>query len=372
MTDFEYDQGGVSFLAMDVPFLRGDVNLDGRVTISDALMTRRYLFLGEELPCADAADADDDRTLNVTDVVKILVHLFVPDLGQSLIAAPYPEPGLDETPDPLVCGRYSVEAPELTDDLVRLGAIEAGPGEAVEIPIFISSDVDVEAYQLLIGYDPAVFSPPAGPLVLAGTLFEGHMGPASFHEVVPHPEEGLLSVGFAGSFVESGFEIPAGEDVLVGYIPGTVAASVPAGTEIVLRLSDLGTADVFKDLETELTYEGSARFVTVLPRVEDGLMRIVGDLTFFRRGDSNGDQLVDVSDPIFTLGYLFLGGQEPSCPDAADADDSGELNLTDAVVTLNWLFGTGPDRIAFPRRNSGRDPTPDSLEPCERSPEVAP
>ena len=34
----------------------------------------------------------------------------------------------------------------------------------------------------------------------------------------------------------------------------------------------------------------------------------------FRRGDSNGDGALDISDPIYTLQFLFTGGQAPPAP----------------------------------------------------------
>src|SRR5690606_8792559 len=52
-----------------------------------------------------------------------------------------------------------------------------------------------------------------------------------------------------------------------------------------------------------------------------------------RRGDSNADARVDLSDGIATLGYLFLGTGEPPCLSASDANDSGAVDLADAVYT---------------------------------------
>ena len=45
----------------------------------------------------------------------------------------------------------------------------------------------------------------------------------------------------------------------------------------------------------------------------------------FLRGDSNTDARVDLSDAIFTLAYLFQGGDAPLCLDALDSNDSGEV-----------------------------------------------
>ena len=43
----------------------------------------------------------------------------------------------------------------------------------------------------------------------------------------------------------------------------------------------------------------------------------------FIRGDANSDLMVDLSDAIYVLSYLFLGFAEPPCLKAADSNDSG-------------------------------------------------
>lgn len=82
----------------------------------------------------------------------------------------------------------------------------------------------------------------------------------------------------------------------------------------------------------------------------------------FVRGDSNGDMVVDISDPTTTLLYLFAA-RELLCEDAADVDDSGQVNVTDAIVTLDHLFRAGaPPMPPYPL--PGQDPTADELG-CE-------
>jgi len=86
----------------------------------------------------------------------------------------------------------------------------------------------------------------------------------------------------------------------------------------------------------------------------------------FSRGDANTDGNVDISDPTTTLQYLFLGGAELRCVDAADTDDDGMLSLTDAIYVLNHLFlGTTAPPAPYP--GCGRDETADGFE-CETSP----
>ncbi|MGA1487691.1 MAG: cytochrome c peroxidase [Planctomycetota bacterium] len=82
---------------------------------------------------------------------------------------------------------------------------------------------------------------------------------------------------------------------------------------------------------------------------------------YFRRGDANGDEGVDISDAIALLETLFAGGQLVNCEDAADANDDGQLNVADAITILGRLFSGDPPLPAPSDRSTGPDPTPDPL-----------
>ncbi len=80
----------------------------------------------------------------------------------------------------------------------------------------------------------------------------------------------------------------------------------------------------------------------------------------FLRGDANGDGTVDLSDPICTLGNLFLGQSSPDCLEAADTNDDGEVNISDPIFLLFYLFEGGREPPPpFPDR--GVDLTGDGL-----------
>jgi hypothetical protein len=79
----------------------------------------------------------------------------------------------------------------------------------------------------------------------------------------------------------------------------------------------------------------------------------------FRRGDADGSGKLDLTDAIFTLQFLFMGGTTPTCMDAADSDDSGKLDLTDAIYSLQFQFMGGPPPAAPGPTTCGPDPTPD-------------
>ncbi len=82
-------------------FLRGDANGDGRINLTDSISILGHLFQGMPLECADAGDFNDTGDLNITDVVAMLEYLFQP--GGALPPPPFPELGVDPTPDELVC-----------------------------------------------------------------------------------------------------------------------------------------------------------------------------------------------------------------------------------------------------------------------------
>jgi hypothetical protein len=80
----------------------------------------------------------------------------------------------------------------------------------------------------------------------------------------------------------------------------------------------------------------------------------------FVRGDANADGKVDLSDAVFALSFLFLGGREPECKQSADVGDSGLINISDPVALLNFLFLSGPEP-APPYPGCGGDPSADTL-----------
>ena len=81
----------------------------------------------------------------------------------------------------------------------------------------------------------------------------------------------------------------------------------------------------------------------------------------FRRGDVNVDGEWNLSDAITVLGRLFPGNPAPlACEKSADPDDSGALEIWDALLLLWYLFLEGLPP-AEPFMSCGFDPTADPL-----------
>ena len=76
--------------------------------------------------------------------------------------------------------------------------------------------------------------------------------------------------------------------------------------------------------------------------LDDACSGCVKPEILFVRGDANQDGGLDVSDAIFALNYLFVGGVEPPCLAAADVNGTGFVDLSDAIYLLSFIFIGGP------------------------------
>ena len=131
---------------------------------------------------------------------------------------------------------------------------------------------------------------------------------------------------------------PDGDFVTTSFFTGAVVAFDRSG----------GIADVFD--EAAILTGRSVVFEPLAVRVPQP----------FLRGDFNRDDVFDLSDTVAVLGFLFLGTQASDCLDAADIDDDGILQISDAIYGLTHLFSGGP-APAEPFETAGEDPTLDTL-----------
>ena len=85
-----------------IDFLRGDVNFDSRLDVTDAIGVLTFLFGGEFgfHNCLDAHDTDDNGRIDLADAIFTLNHLF---LGGEALRPPFPLCGRDPSRDALCC-----------------------------------------------------------------------------------------------------------------------------------------------------------------------------------------------------------------------------------------------------------------------------
>jgi hypothetical protein len=89
----------------------------------------------------------------------------------------------------------------------------------------------------------------------------------------------------------------------------------------------------------------------------------------FHRGDANGDGQINITDGIFILNFLFLGGPSSTCLEASNPNDDATINITDGIYVLNFLFLGGPAPALPGPVDSPCGPDPD-LSPTDLGCEV--
>ena len=85
-------------------FMRGDVNEDNSLDISDGVTMLQYMFTGGVGYCEDAYDINDDGLINLGDAINLFGYLF---LNGSAPAQPFGVCGADPTGDDLGCESYA-------------------------------------------------------------------------------------------------------------------------------------------------------------------------------------------------------------------------------------------------------------------------
>lgn len=114
----------------------------------------------------------------------------------------------------------------------------------------------------------------------------------------------------------------------------------------------------------------SWRSTSLRPSVVGASITLKADLLSFVRGDADQTGEINITDGIFILNFLFLGGSSgPGCRDAADSNDDGLLDLSDAITLFGWLFlgaqappAPSPSAPGYAPGDCGPDPTADNLD----------
>ncbi len=90
----------------DTRFIRGDVNSDGELNLSDAIDLVGQLFRGAPATeCWKSADVDDDGIVDLADPIRLLLHLYA---GAGPLAEPFGRCATDATPDSVPCLSHAI------------------------------------------------------------------------------------------------------------------------------------------------------------------------------------------------------------------------------------------------------------------------
>lgn len=380
-------------------FRRGDANVDGQVALSDAFRILRALFQGAPLKCLDAADVDDDGEVTYGDVFRLITALFY---HQTPPPEPFLNAGTDPTSDSIGCRQGLFATPEdlrpegegagagglagldelLGEDgasgcedpgggadidfLHFRGELLVTPGEtSVRVPVYMVSAGDVEGVTLSLYAPPDLLRLDAIDFS-ASYLNRSGLVPEWTHNYTGQQDDGFLVGTMAMSIGADIQTMPPARDDVLAHVTLSVAPDAPVGSHARILFRTTPGQGGFLPIPNEISRLGNAqaRFVCGLS------IDVVDGRDVFIRGDANRDRRVNIVDVITVLRALFFSGDGTNpgtllpCRDAADVDDSGSVEVTDAISLANYLFGRGAAPV-LPFPNAGRDWSDDDPLGCE-------
>jgi PKD repeat protein len=247
-------------------------------------------------------------------------------------------------------------------NVMRLGDVAAFPGQRdVYVPVIATHDRAAQGLTLAATYDPAVLE--VRDVVYDETNISSYKPELFAVNISDDPAEPFVTTGVLFDVLEpfDGRVFPAGLGQRVANIIVDVSQDAVQGTSTRIELTNQVGRPPLNNI---FTVDG----FSILPQLEEGGTVEIRQLhfpppRFFRRGDSDSNGVINLTDAITTLSYLFAGGPPPGCYDAADVVDDGKLDITDATFLLSFLFKSGSYPPA-PYPDWGLDPTEDELPEC--------
>ena len=159
--------------------------------------------------------------------------------------------------------------------------------------------------------------------------------------------------------VPGAFVLAEGEIWYVVRVPLETAIGAPGPSGLAAREGDVIAALLLDGEALELATPPPALSAGLASRVNATASNVPPGAVYFR-GDCSPDLTLNLTDAVLVLNYLFIGSAEPSCLAACDSDGTGVLNITDGIYLLAYLFLGGPEPPA-PGPQCGADPGPSQL-----------
>ncbi len=252
-------------------------------------------------------------------------------------------------------------SPETVKAAFLLASATAVPGSSVTLPFTIWADEPVEGFQFSIDFDEEVLQVLSAEF--AWQKFDGSeyfFSKMEINNQNDNPGSAGIDEGFitgAALFDRySVFTMPANQDHLALNIRFQVHSEASTNITKIRFLDRDNVRNVLTTHAFSVTPDIANSFTLL-----NGRIGVIPDIATFFRGDSNGDGEVDLSDALRTLEYLFLSGRPPACFDAADFNDDGRIDLSDPIATLEFLFLDRRKVPPLPFPAASSDPTEDSM-----------
>ena len=256
--------------------------------------------------------------------------------------------------------------PETVNAVFSLSSESAARGGSATVSFTIRADAPADGYSFSMDFDEDVLQVQSAEFAWEnpdGSEYD--FSSLEFNNRNDDPGNAGVDEGFIAGAAVFDFDgqstMPADIDNLALRIHFQVKPEASIGTTTIRFLnggqsaSGQPTNNVLTTYGFSVTPGSANSFVFV-----EGRISVMPDIATFRRGDSNDDDKVDLSDAVRTLNFLFLGTPPLVCLDAADFNDDGQIDVSDPIATLGFLFLDG-NVPPPPFPEDGLDPTEDSM-----------
>jgi len=231
-------------------------------------------------------------------------------------------------------------APVRAQNVLEISPSSTTPGGTASVTVRLTHTANVQGFQTAMTWDNTVLTlstvdtngTDVAALLLPNTIefFTTTGNPA----ISPGVGWGASAAIFDFSPPFTSQILPPGsQQSIVVYRFATVANPALVGTTTTLQLTNgLGSPPLFN----VITVAGSS----VLPTRVDGTIEFVNQ-PLFKRGDANGEGVVNIADAIFMIQYIFNDGPSPQCMEAANANGDSFTDISDAIFLIQFQFLDG-------------------------------
>ncbi len=297
------------------------------------------------------------------------------DIAEEVPPGDYPIQLIDRLGSPPVSNIFSTGGttthPELQDGTVtvnnenflRLDQQHAVPGLVAKVKAFGLFPENLQGYSIAFTYDKSILT--LVDTTFAGTDAQGLIWPETIEFFQPRLEPDHSPTLARASL-----------GAVLDYLPPWTGHEIPASPAEFNSLAvfhlEVKNDPALVGSETPLVFHnggtGSINNIFIVDQKSFTPAMIDGSIIFisspgFKRGYVNADKNLDLSDVVFLLSNLFLGGPFPTCMNSADINDDERYDLSDAVYLLSYLY-TGGNKPPEPLAGCGPDPTQGGLT-CE-------
>jgi len=303
--------------ALDIScaYMIGDTRPDGAINASDLL----GLYKGY-LGCFDFdftdpwhADVNCDRYTDLRDAINLYDYIF------------------KDSSDILCnCGSYNAPIyndPGIPDTVwIESDILYVGKQDTISVGIINDENLRGFAFALewdgdaILEYTDEIFNAPR----LSADVFLNYYECNQDDMVNP-------DTMYAATWSYSEFNIPPGREAVLNFVV------IPQSTgNLSFRFVGYYTHPTVLSIgaESMLVTENKE---AILPVIAGGNIVVEPYLC----GDTNRDGLVNISDAIWIVNYVFAGGDPPMPYEAGDANCDSVVGISDAVYIINYVFAGG-------------------------------